>query len=105
YAKGVNAGLVSLGTMPFEYLLLGVEPASWLPEDSALVMFSMYLDLQGTDFRDEDALGTLHAAVPQEMFEFLAPLGTEWDAPIQGEAFTVPPIPGPEVFDTRQANQ
>jgi len=105
YAKGVNAGLASLENKPFEYLLLGVDPAPWKPEDSALVMFSMYLDLQGTDFRDEDALGTLHAAMPQAMFDFLAPLGTEWDAPIQGEAFTVPPIPGPEVFDTRQTNQ
>jgi penicillin amidase len=105
YAKGANAGLAALGNKPFEYLLLGVDPAPWKPEDSALVMFSMYLDLQGSDFRDEDALGTLHAAVPQEMFDFLAPMGTEWDAPIQGEAFTVPQIPGPDVFDTRQANQ
>ena len=36
------------------------------------------------------------------MFDFLAPRGTEWDAPIDGEAFSVPPIPGPEVFDTRE---
>lgn len=105
YAEGANAGLAALGNKPFEYLLLGVDPLPWKPEDSALVMFSMYLDLQGIDFRDEDNLGTLHAAVPQQMFDFLAPLGTEWDAPIHGEAFTVPPIPGPEVLDTRQANQ
>ncbi len=105
YAKGVNAGLAALGSKPFEYLLLGVEPLPWQPEDSALVMFSMYLDLQGYDFRDEVTLGTLHASVPQEMFDFLAPMGTEWDAPIHGEALSVPPIPGPEVFDTRQPNQ
>ena len=46
YAEGVNAGLKSLKVKPFEYLLLGQEPAPWKAEDSALVMFSMYLDLQ-----------------------------------------------------------
>ncbi len=105
YAAGVNAGLASLAKKPFEYLLLGVEPAPWKPEDSALVMFSMYIDLQGNDFRDEAALGLLHDSVPQQMFDFLAPLGTEWDAPIEGEGFTTPPIPGPDIFDTRQADQ
>ncbi len=105
YAKGVNAGLASLSKTPFEYLLLGAEPAPWQPEDSALVMFSMYLDLQGTDFRDELALGTLHASVPQQMFDFLAPLGTEWDAPIQGEGYVTPEIPAADVFDTRQPSQ
>jgi penicillin amidase len=103
YAKGVNAGLESLRAKPFEYLLLGVDPAPWKPEDSALVLFSMYLDLQGNEFRDEVALGLLHDCMPPEMFAFLAPLGTEWDSPIQGDAFSVPPTPGPEVFDTRQS--
>ncbi len=105
YAKGANAGLASLKNKPFEYLLLGVEPAPWKPEDSALVMFSMYLDLQGTDFRDEVALGVLQASVPKAMFDFLAPMGTEWDAPIHGDAFVTPAIPGPEIFDARSETQ
>ena len=105
YAAGVNAGLASLANKPFEYLLLGSDPQPWLPEDSALVMFSMYLDLQGTDFRDEAALGVLNDALPDEMFAFLAPMGTEWDAPIQGDGITTPAIPGPEVFDTREPSQ
>ena len=33
YTAGVNAGLASLRVKPFEYLLLGVEPAPWKPED------------------------------------------------------------------------
>lgn len=105
YAKGVNAGLASLGKKPFEYLLLREEPAPWKPEDSALVMFSMYLELQGRDYRDEAHLGLMHDLLPEPMFEFLAPRGTSWDAPIEGEAFEVPPIPGPDVFDTRKATQ
>ena len=64
-------------------------------------MFSMYLDLQGEDYRDEATLGLMHDVLPEAMAEFLAPRGTEWDAPIDGEAFETPPIPGPEVFDTR----
>ena len=102
YAAGVNAGLAKLPGKPFEYLLLGIEPAPWKPEDSALVMFSMYLDLQGEDYRDEATLGLMHDVLPGPMFDFLTPRGTEWDAPIDGEAFATPPIPGPEVFDTRK---
>ncbi len=102
YADGVNAGLASLKTKPFEYLLLSADPKPWTPEDSALVMFSMYLDLQGEDFRDEATLGLLHDVLPEPMFQFVAPLGTEWDAPIDGPAFSVPATPGPEVFDARK---
>jgi penicillin G amidase len=104
YADGVNAGLDALDTKPFEYLLLGAKPAPWKPEDSVLVMFSMYLDLQGPDFQNESRLGLMHDVLPGPMFEFLAPRGTEWDAPMQGEAFAVAPIPGPDVFDTRKQN-
>src|SRR5262249_22788823 len=99
YAEGVNAGLVALESKPFEYILLGIEPSRWKPEDSALVMFSMYLDLQGEDFKDEATLGLLHDTLPEALFNFVAPLGTNWDAPIDGQAFSVPPTPGPEVFD------
>ena len=105
YAAGVNAGLASLATKPFEYLLLGVEPAPWKPEDCALVMFSMYLDLQGPDYADEAKLGLMHDLLPESLFEFLAPRGTEWDAPIHGEAFQTPPIPSANVFDTRVSTQ
>jgi penicillin amidase len=104
YADGVNAGLAALASKPFEYLLLGATPAPWKPEDCVLVMFSMYLDLQGTDFENEARLGLMHDLLPGPMFEFLAPRGTEWDAPVQGQAFAAAPIPGPEVFDTRKQN-
>ncbi len=105
YAQGVNAGLASLAKKPFEYMLLGEEPAPWQPEDSGLVMFSMYLDLQGGDYRDEARLGLMHDLLPGPLFDFLAPAGGEWDAPVHGEAFAAPAIPGPEVFDTRKADQ
>jgi penicillin amidase len=104
YAAGVNAGLDSLGAPPFEYFFLGSEPAPWRTEDSVLVLFSMYLDLQGDDYEDESTYGVMRDVLPPEMFTFLTPRGTEWDAPIEGEAFSVAAIPGPEVFDLRKLN-
>jgi penicillin amidase len=105
YANGANAGLASLSSRPFEYLLLGVQPAPWQPEDCALVMLSMFLDLQDHQFRNEKRYGLIHDLLGPEMFAFLCPLGTRWDAPLDGEAFSVPPIPGPEVFNTRSLDK
>lgn len=101
YADGVNAGLSSLRASPFEYLLLGQTPAPWTPEDSLLVVFSMFLDLQGNQFEAERQRGLLHELVPQEVFDFLTPRGGQLDAPIFGEAFPSPAIPGEDVFDPR----
>jgi penicillin amidase len=101
YADGVNAGLASLGAPPFEYLLLRQQPERWQAEDSFLVVLSMFITLQDTDGSYESTLGTMHDVLPQQMFEFLAPKGTEWDAPVAGESFSTPPIPGPEVYNLR----
>jgi penicillin G amidase len=102
YTEGVNAGLSALAEKPFEYLALRVDPAPWRIEDSILVVHAMFFELHDEDGSRESDLGTLHDTLPREMFEFLAPRGTEWDAPLVGEAFAVPAIPGPEVFDLRQ---
>ena len=101
YTDGVNAGLASLGAAPFEYLVLRQKPEPWRPEDSFLVVLSMFITLQDTDGSYESTLGTMHELLPQPMFEFLAPKGTEWDAPVAGESFTTPPIPGPDVYNLR----
>ena len=101
YTAGVNSGLASLGAPPFEYLLLRQDPQPWKDEDSFLVVLSMFITLQDTDGSYESTLGTMHDVLPQEMFEFLAPKGTEWDAPVAGEAFSTPPIPGPDVYNLR----
>ena len=101
YAAGVNSGLATLGARPFEYLLLRQQPQPWRDEDSFLVVLSMFITLQDTDGSYESALGTMHDVLPQTMFEFLAPRGTEWDTPVMGEAFSTPPIPGPDVYNLR----
>jgi penicillin G amidase len=101
YTDGVNSGLASLTAQPFEYLVLRQQPQRWLVEDSFLVVLSMFITLQDTDGSYESTLGTMHDVLPQAMFEFLAPKGTEWDTPVVGESFSTPPIPGPEVYNLR----
>ncbi|MBK8183929.1 MAG: penicillin acylase family protein [Candidatus Competibacteraceae bacterium] len=102
YVAGVNAGLRALSATPFEYLLLQATPEPWQPEDSLLVVYAMYLDLQGQQWARESARGLLHEKLPTALAAFLDPLGTDWDAPLQGEPLPSPPIPGPEIFDLRR---
>src|SRR5262245_10270010 len=91
YTAGVNSGLSTLGEVPFEYLLLRQTPRPWRPEDCFLVVLSMFVTLQDTDGSYESTLGTMHDVLPEAMFAFLAPKGTEWDTPVMGEAFSTPP--------------
>ena len=101
YTGGVNAGLTSLRSAPFEYLLLRQQPRPWLPEDSLLVVLSMFITLQDYQGAYESTLGTMDDVLPHQMYEFLAPIGTEWDSPLVGDIIPVPPIPGPNVYDLR----
>jgi len=97
YAAGVNSGLERLREKPFEYVLLRMTPAPWRAEDSVLVLYAMYFVLNDDTGDGESDLGLLEDLLPAELAAFLAPLGTEWDAPIVGEAFETPPIPGVEI--------
>jgi penicillin amidase len=102
YAAGVNAALTATEQPPFEYLVLGAQPEPWQPEDSLLVIYSMFIELN--DERGErDALrGLLDEHLPPELVAFLTPAGTPWDAPLQGEPRPVPPIPPAAVLDLRE---
>jgi penicillin G amidase len=101
YAAGVNFALAKANAKPWEYALLRADPAAWGPEDSVLVAFSMYLNLNDSDGSDELARLQLRQVLPPAMFAFLAPLGTEWDAPMSGGTIRPAPVPGPEVFTVR----
>jgi penicillin amidase len=102
YAEGVNAGLQALGDKPPEYLLLRAAPRPWTMEDSVLTIYAMYFDLHDWRTRVETDLGEIHDRVPQKLFDFVDPQGSEWDAPLVGPAFQTPPVPGPDVLDLRQ---
>ena len=101
YVAGVNSVLDSANTRPWEYLVLRTQPRPWRIEDSVLVAFSMYLNLNDSTGANEIARGRLREGLPAELYAFLHPVGTEWDAPIVGGAWRTPPVPGPEVFDLR----
>src|SRR5262245_26195336 len=101
YAAGVNSGLSNLRKPPFEYLLLRQDPKPWLPEDSLLVVLSMFITLQDYTGSYESTLATMSEVMPKAMVDLMAPAGTEWDSPIVGAAFSTPPIPGPDVYNLR----
>jgi len=102
YTAGVNSGLAQLREPPFEYLVLGVEPDPWQPEDTILAVLAMFVVLHDEDGSGESDLGVLYDVLPEQMADFLSPPGTEWDAPIEGEPMLGAAVPGPEVVDLRQ---
>jgi penicillin amidase len=101
YVAGVNAGLHALGARPWEYLLLGQQPEPWRPEDSLLVVLSMFVTLQDPEGAYESTIATMNDLLPPEMVNFLTPDGTEWDTPVIGAAFVTPPIPPAGIYDAR----
>jgi penicillin G amidase len=102
YTAGVNRGLASLGAKPFEYLILRQTPQPWAAEDSLLTVLSMFVTLQDPAGTYESMLATMRDVLPAEMFDLLAPRGTEWDTPMIGEPFATADVPGPEVYNLRR---
>ncbi len=93
YTLGVNDGLSALTTHPFEYTLLSATPKAWLPEDSLLALYSMYMDLQDEYGDREVTIGALSELLTPDLFAFLTPEGSIWDAAIDGSEYFPPPIP------------
>jgi penicillin amidase len=98
YCAGVNTGLNALGARPPEYLALRSRPEPWLAEDTVLVVYSMFLFLQDDKGRSDAAFETLRKVLPPAAFDFFVPMGTDWDAAIDGSQLPVPTVPPPEQF-------
>ncbi|TWX72812.1 penicillin acylase family protein [Colwellia sp. C1TZA3] len=93
YTRGVNQGLKYLKAPPFEYLLLRQAPVEWQEEDTILTVLSMYIDLQYQDGKRERTLGLMHSLLSAEVYAFLNPKGSRWDAAIDGTEFPASPLP------------
>ena len=102
YAAGANAGLAALAEQPFEYLVLRTPPQPWRPEDSLLVNYAMWLDLQEPAGRYEHTLLTLRDSLGLDALAFFAPLVTPADAALDGTTAPLPRIPGPKLMDLRK---
>jgi len=86
YRDGVNAGLASLSVRPWPYLLLRQQPRPWELEDSVLTGLAMYGDLQDPSNSRELALARIKEVVPPALYALLSHDGSEWDAPLFGQA-------------------
>ena len=102
YAAGVNAGLASLDSRPFEYFVLSSEPRPWKPQDSLLAVYAMYMQLNDARASKETRRGLAHSVLPPEVYAWMYPQGTSWDAPIMGEARAPAPIPSADVYSIRR---
>lgn len=102
YRDGVNAGLATLHSRPWPYVLLRSEPEPWQVEDTALAAYAMFFDLQDEGNVRELALWRIRRVVPDALYRLLASPGSSWDAPIVGEAFADPALPDADTLDLRK---
>jgi len=98
YADGVNAGRESLGADPFEYFVLGVKPRPWQSEDSILIVYAMFMDLNDSRAKKEVRRGFAHGVLPEAVYAWMYPDGSPWDAPLMGEARNPLAIPPADVL-------
>lgn len=98
YVDGVNKGLEELDVRPFEYLILRAKPKKWKPEDTLLVMYSLYLELQDSTGWWDMCRGTMHEQLPESVYHFFADNSSSWDAPLDGSENMTYPIPEANAF-------
>ncbi len=101
YRDGVNAGVLALDGTPWPYLLLRADPQPWTVEDTALAGYAMFFDLQDESNSRELALWRIREVLPAPLYELVATDGSEWDAPLFGEARGNPVLPGADEVDLR----
>ena len=111
YAAGVNEGLAQIGFASFEYLLTGAKQQLWRSEDSLLVIYSMYLDLQTATFERDKALIQIADIYGSKMVKFLTQ-PSQYQAALDGSQlanynFGIPNFPAQtlQAFQQIDANQ
>lgn len=71
YSDGVNQAIAEQSLKSFEYILTGTSPRPWQPADSLLVIYSMYLDLQGNTINRDMTLTMVERLFGQPMRQFI----------------------------------
>ncbi|WP_309920038.1 penicillin acylase family protein [Xanthomonas sp. 1678] len=103
YRDGVNSGLRELTARPWEYWVFRQPPAQWNEEDSLLVLYAMYFELNDASNGRELAFARIQDALGPAVRAFLSAAGGPLDAPLTGAALPTPPVPPAADFDTRRA--
>ncbi|WP_462115086.1 penicillin acylase family protein, partial [Lysobacter xanthus] len=101
YVDGVNAGREQLAVRPWPYLLLRQAPRPWRLEDSPLVGYAMYYDLQDASGARELEMARALPLLPPALRALVQRDGSAWDAPLQGAARGDAVLPGPDAIDLR----
>jgi penicillin amidase len=104
YRYGVNAGLASLAARPWEYWLLGSAPRPWADEDTILITYAMFFDLNDATNARELAFAKVRAALPESVYKFLSAAGGPWDAPLLGPPLGYPPLPPESDIDVSKVD-
>ncbi|WP_315389538.1 penicillin acylase family protein [uncultured Stenotrophomonas sp.] len=105
YVDGVNQGVGALSVRPWPYLLLRQQPAAWTRTDSILTGLAMYADLQDPANQNELAMRRIREVAPPALYALLSHDGSEWDAPLFGEARGNAVLPGKDMLDLRTLAQ
>ena len=96
YVDGVNQGLDALGARPFEYGVITSTPRRWSRADSMLVVYAMFIELQGRQVARDIARGWVRDHTDPAQQAFLLPESSAWDAPLDADvpsSFVEAPIP------------
>ena len=102
YVAGVNEGLGSLSARPFEYAVLRTAPEPWVAEDTLLVVYAMYMELNDQRAARDLQRVAAHRVLPPAVFDWLYPAGTSWDSALTGDSLPPMPLPGAETFNLRE---
>ena len=102
YTAGVNAGLESLRSRPFEYWVLGSRPEPWRDADTILCVHAMFLQLQDYSGHRQLQRGLLRSALPEGLWRFLEAGATDWEAAIDGSHAPAPAVPQAAEIDLRK---
>jgi penicillin amidase len=75
-----------------------------MPEDSFLVGYTMFLQLNDGRATRDVRRGMAARILPPAVYDWIYPTGTPWDAPMVGEARAAVSIPAADVFSLRDVS-